>query len=225
MEGKKRGLLLLGGMIVGVFGVLFAIYFVYVNFIGTKEELVAYWEVFEDFLTKHTLWLFASIAVLPAFIIPVAPLLALAGVWGKTHGVGLALVYTSLAVVVNLTWTYWLASGPGRGLIEKILRRTKYGIPTPDRESVLEWALILRLVPGVPFIFTNYALGLIRMPFNRYFLVSTPILIVTAGGYVLTVAGMLGKEWGAFFLGLSIILVMLLLGRIVFRKYGRDKQV
>lgn len=223
MEGKKKGLLMLVGMIVGAFGSLAAVYLVYVNFIGTHEELLAYWEVFEDFLTQHTLWLFASIAVLPAFIIPVAPLLTLAGVWGKTHGVGAALVYTSLAVVVNLTWTYWLASGPGHGFIKKILGRTKYGIPTPDRESELEWALILRLVPGVPFIFTNYALGLIRMPFGRYFLVSTPILIVTAGGYVLTVAGMLGKQWGAFFLGLSIILVMLVVGRMVFRKYGSDK--
>ncbi len=225
MEGKKKGILMLVGMIVGAFSLLAAIYYVYVNFIGTHEELLAYWEVLEDFLTKHTLWLFVSIAVLPAFILPVAPLLTLAGVWGKTHGIGWALAYTSLAVVVNLTWTYWLASGPGHGLIKKVLGRTKFGIPTPDRESELEWALILRLVPGVPFIFTNYALGLIRMPFGRYFLVSTPILIVTAGGYVLTVTGMLGKQWGAFFLGLSIILVMLVVGRMALRKYGRDKQV
>ena len=63
------------------------------------------------------------------------------------------------------------------------------------------------------------------MPFSRYFLVSTPILIVTAGGYVLTVAGILGEQWGAFFLGLSVTVVMLLAGRIVFRKYGRNKQV
>jgi len=223
MEGKKKGLLLLGGMIVGAFAALAVAYFFYVNFIGTKEDLIGYWEVFEEFLTEHTWWLFASIAVLPAFILPVAPLLTLAGVWGKTHGVWLAVAYTSLSVVINLTWTYWLAAGPGRGVIKKILRRTKYGVPEPNRESELEWALILRLVPGVPFIFTNYALGLIRMPFSRYFIVSTPILIITTGGYVLTVTGMLGKQWGAFFLGLSIIVVMLMVGRMAFRKYGRDK--
>jgi len=225
MEGKKKGLFLLIGMIGGVFAVLAGMYFFYVNFIGTKDELIEYWYTFENLLTEHTFWLFASIAILPAFILPVAPLLTLAGVWGKVHGVWMAFGYTSLAVVVNLTWTYWLASGPGHSLIKKLLSRTKFGLPEPDRESELEWALILRLVPGVPFIFTNYALGLIRMPFSRYFLVSTPILIVTSGGYVLTVAGMLGEQWGAFFLGLSVTVVMLLVGRIVFRKYGRNKQV
>lgn len=224
MKGKKKGVLLLVVMIVGTFSLLAGAYFYYVEFVGTKEELLAYWEVFEKFLTKHSFWLFASIAVLPALILPVAPLLTLAGIWGKTHGVWLASAYASLAVVFNLTWTYWVAAGPGRGVITKILRRSKYGIPTPDRESELEWALILRLVPGVPFIFTNYALGLIRMPFWRYFFVSSIILVVTVGGYVLTVGGMLDKQWAAFFFGFSIIVIMMILGRIVIRRYGRDKQ-
>ena len=224
MEGKKKGLWLLGSMIVGTFGVLAGLYFYYVAFIGTKEELFAYWEAFEDFLTKHSVWLFVSIAVLPAFIVPVAPLLTLAGVWGERNGVGSAWAFASLAVIANLTWTYWLAAGPGHKLIERVLRRTKYGIPKPDRKSELGWALILRLVPGVPFIFTNYALGLIRMPFRRYFLVSAPILIVTVGGYILAVGGLLGKEWKVFFFGLSIILVMIVVGRMVSRKYGRGKQ-
>ena len=222
--GKKKGILLLVGMILGAFGLLAGTYFFYVEFIGTKEELIAYWEVFKTFLTKHTFWLFASIAILPAFILPVAPLLALAGVWGETNGVWLASAYASLAVIFNLIWTYWLAAGPGRGVITKVLQRTKYGIPKPDRDSELEWALILRLIPGVPFIFANYALGLIRMPFWRYFIVSSIILVITAGGYVLTIGGMLDKQWGAFYIGLSVVLIMMVLGRMVIRKHGRNKQ-
>lgn len=225
MEGKKRGLLLLGAMIVGTFGFLVGAYYYYVSFIGTKQELLGYWDVFREFLTEHSFWLFASIAVFPAFIIPVAPLLTLAGFWGETNGVWLAWGYASLAVIANLTWTYWLAAGPGHNLIKRMLRRTKYNIPQPDPGNELFMALILRLVPGVPFIFTNYVLGLIRMPFHRYFIVSAPILIITVGGYVLTVGGLLGKQWKIFCGGLSIILVMIVVGRLISRKHGRDKQV
>ena len=52
MEGKQRGLLLLVGMIVGAFAALAGAYCFYVNFIGTQEDLIGYWEIFEDFLTS-----------------------------------------------------------------------------------------------------------------------------------------------------------------------------
>jgi uncharacterized membrane protein YdjX (TVP38/TMEM64 family) len=226
MEGKKKGLWLLGGMIVGAFSVLGGAYLYYVNFMGTHDDLLGYWQSFQQFLTNNSFWLFAAIAILPAFIIPVAPLLTCAGIWGASeeNGIVWAWVWASVSVLVNLTFTYWLAAGPGRKLIRSILRRTKYDIPKPDRNSELGWALILRLVPGVPFIFTNYALGIIRMPFRRYMIVSAPILIVTVGGYVLAVGGGLGQQWTYFSLGLAIIVVMILVGRIVSRRYGHDQQ-
>ncbi|MFP6854206.1 MAG: VTT domain-containing protein [Opitutales bacterium] len=228
---KKKGLLLLILLVFAAFAFLAGLYYFYLNFIGTKEDLLEYWDVFRGFLTQNSFWLFASIAILPAFIVPVAPLLALAGIWGyETDNVWLAWAFASLAVIVNLTWTYCMAAGFGRNWIERILRRTKYAVPKPSSGNELFLALILRLVPGVPFIFTNYALGLIRMPFRRYFMVSAPILSVTVGGYVLTVGGAAGlanqTSFGAlrdFFLGLSIILGMIVVGRIVSRKYGRDQ--
>lgn len=228
---KKKGLLLLMLMVVAVFAFLAGLYFYYVNFIGSKQDLLEYWGVFRGFLTENSFWLFASIAILPAFVVPVAPLLALAGIWGdETDKLWLAWAFASLAVIVNLTWTYCMAAGFGRKWIERILRRTKYDVPKPSSGNELFLALILRLVPGVPFIFTNYALGLIRMPFRRYFLVSAPILIVTVGGYVLTVGGAVGladeSSFGAlrdFFLGISIILSMIVVGRIISRKYGSDQ--
>tara|TARA_B100000959_G_scaffold277304_1_gene333642 strand:- start:652 stop:1332 length:681 start_codon:yes stop_codon:yes gene_type:complete len=226
MEGKKKGLLLLSGVIAGALVVLAGACFYY------WEELSRAAMIVGDFLKEHTFLLFATIAVLPAFVVPVFPLLVVAGWWGEINDVWSAWIYTSCALIINLTWTYWLASGPGRNLIEKILRRTKYDIPKPDQGDELLMALILRLVPGVPFIFTNYALGLIRMPFWRYFMVSAPILIVTAGGYVLAVGGALGltketssRNLGYFFFGISIILAMIVVGRIVYRKYGSEKQV
>ena len=220
MAVRKKGLLTVIGLVIAAFVFLGVAYWLIVRMGGPEAEqwMEDSWETFRQFLLAHEFWLFAAIAVLPAFVLPVAPLLTLAGYWGKDEGVWLACGYSALAVIVNLSWTYWLATGPGRRIVEFILSHTKYEIPEPDKENELSWALILRLTPGVPFIFTNYALGLIGMPFLRYFLVSAPVLAVTAGGYVLIFAGIFGGGWKYFGMGLSVIVVLAVVARMVSRE-------
>jgi uncharacterized membrane protein YdjX (TVP38/TMEM64 family) len=203
--------------VICTFAVLGSLYYLLIFFGGpsAKESLLEAWITSERFLTENGFWLFGSIAILPGLILPVAPLLTLAGIWGGQNGAWLACLYSSIAVTINLTWTYWIAAGPGRNLIERLLSRTKYKIPTPDKGNELVWAIILRLTPGVPFIFTNYALGLIRMPFLRYFIVSTPVLVFTVGGYVLTFAGIFGGDWHYVWLGVSVVVIITLLGRLL----------
>lgn len=216
----KKNLLVVAGLVFSAFAILGLTYWLVLSIGGPEAEqwLFEHWKSFETFLLANGFWLFAAIAVLPALILPVAPLLTLAGIWGGEKGAWLACAYASLAVTVNLTWTYWIAAGPGRGLIERLLRRTKYEIPEPDKENEFAWALILRLTPGVPFIFTNYALGLVRMPFWRYFIISAPVLSITAGGYVLTFAGIFGGHWQYVWIGASGIAVITLIGRLLVKK-------
>ncbi len=207
------------------FACLFLAYWLIIQVGGEEAErwMVGTWEGFRDFLLSNGLWLFVAIAVLPAFICPVAPLLTLAGLWGKEEGVWLACGYSGLAVIANLSWTYWVAAGPGRKLIAWLLSRTKYEMPQPDKENEMAWALLLRFTPGVPFIFTNYALGLIRMPFWRYFLVSSPVLVVTAGGYVLAFAGIFGGGWKYLWMGVSVIVALAVVARMVAKKGGVEE--
>ena len=214
MKKKFLGVL---AFVICTFALLGCSYYLLIFFGGpaAKESLLEAWTIFEQFLLDNGFWLFSSIAILPGFVLPVAPLLTLAGIWGSEKGAWLACLYASIAVTINLTWTYWITAGPGRSLIERLLSRSKYKIPKPDKENELVWAIILRLTPGVPFIFTNYALGLIRMPFTRYFLVSTPVLVFTAGGYVLTFAGIFGGDWRYVWLGVSVVVVITLLGRLL----------
>ena len=222
----KKNLLVVFGLVLAAFAVLGLASWLIILIGGPEAEqlLLDAWKSFEAFLLANGIWLFVAIAVLPAFILPVAPLLTLAGIWGAKGGPWVACGYAVLAVTVNLTWTYWLAAGLGRGFIQRLLRRTKYEIPSPDKENEFAWALILRLTPGVPFIFTNYALGLIRMPFWRYFLISTPVLAVTVGGYVLTFAGIFGGGWQYVWMGVSIIVVITVLGKMVVKK-GRKTEI
>jgi len=214
---------LMGGVIL-IFTLLFLGYFLLLE-IGGEEFKVWFkhaWEIIKTTLIDHGPLLFLSIAVLPGLVLPVAPLLGLAGLWGGEHGPWLSCVYCTTALFINLSWTYWIARGPARKILERILSRSRFKLPDSSPVNMLEWALILRLTPGVPFIFTNYGLGLLRMPFLLYLLVSLPVLGFTACGYVLAFAGIFGGEWKYIWTGACIIAISLLLGRFAMKRKGAN---
>lgn len=219
-----RKLLWLTGGVLAVFALLFGIYFILLQIGGESARLRIedLWESTRNTLTHNGPLLFLAIAVLPGFILPVAPLLGLAGLWGGENGPWLSCLYCTLALFANLSWTYWLARGPARGLLGKLLKRTRFHLPESTPDNMLEWAIILRLTPGVPFIFSNYGLGLLRMPFTQYLLVSLPILSFTGCGYVLAFAGIFGGEWKYVWTGACIIGVTVLLGRFVLKRKGKS---
>lgn len=182
------------------------------------EIIEKYWQVFRNFLLLNGFWLFLSIAILPGFILPCAPLLLLAGIWGTEFGVVQACLYSVLALTINLIWTYWFAYGPGRKIVNKLLNKFKYKIPELPSRNLNQWALILRLTPGIPFIFTNYGLGLLKMPFMKYLYISTPIISITDCGFVLASAGIFGGSWKYIWSGISILIAMILVGRILSKR-------
>ncbi len=182
------------------------------------EIIENYWQLFRNFLLLNGFWLFVSIAILPGFILPCAPLLLLAGIWGTEFGVAQACLYSVLALTVNLIWTYWFAYGPGRKIVNRLLKIFKYEIPELPSQNLNQWAIILRLTPGIPFIFTNYGLGLLKMPFVKYILISTPIISITDCGFVLASAGIFGGSWKYIWGGISILIIMILVGRILSKR-------
>ncbi len=182
------------------------------------EIIENYWQLFRNFLLLNGFWLFVSIAILPGFILPCAPLLLLAGIWGTEFGVAQACLYSVLALTINLIWTYWFAYGPGRKIVNRLLKVFKYEIPELPSQNLNQWAIILRLTPGIPFIFTNYGLGLLKMPFVKYILISTPIISITDCGFVLASAGIFGGSWKYIWGGISILIIMILVGRILSKR-------
>ncbi len=182
------------------------------------EIIENYWQLFRNFLLLNGFWLFVSIAILPGFILPCAPLLLLAGIWGTEFGVAQACLYSVLALTINLIWTYWFAYGPGRKIVNRLLKVFKYEIPELPSQNLNQWAIILRLTPGIPFIFTNYGLGLLKMPFVKYMLISTPIISITDCGFVLASAGIFGGSWKYIWGGISILIIMILVGRILSKR-------
>ena len=228
MEISGKKLLHFGLLVLSLLGIIVILWYSFIGIFGEEGEkmLGKQWVVFEGFVLANGFWLFCAIAVLPAFILPVSPLLILAGKWGGEHSPWLACLYSVLALAVNLGWTYWFARKPGKKLVKWVLSKTKHKLPDEQPENLFQWALILRLTPGVPFIFTNYILGILKMPFRSYLLISLPILSLTSCGYVLIFAGFFGGEkveesaerWAYALGGVGLVVAMTLLGRIILKK-------
>ena len=68
----------------------------------------------------------------------------------------------------------------------------------------------------VPFIFTNYTLGLLGMTFTHYLAISFPVLTFTACGYVLAFAGIFGENEVPLD-GVCVIIITILLGRFALK--------
>mgnify|MGYP001182661060 FL=1 len=213
---QSKSIFLLICSILGLFAFLFLFYYLLVLIGGEnlKNELTQWWITSKGILLENAFFLFLSIAVLPGFILPVAPLLTLAGLWAEQHGAWTACMYCIVSLTINLSWTYWIARGPARALLIRLLHKTKFNLPSSPPSNLFQWALILRLTPGVPFIFSNYGLGVLQMPFISYLLISVPIIGITACGYVLTFAGIFTGNWSYIWFGICLIAIMIIAGRI-----------
>jgi len=214
IKNKFVALIILVCLLISILGIIYA----GIYWIGGEEAILylnKLWDIFKTFLLNNGFWLFVSLAILPGFILPCAPLLILAGIWGTESGIAYACLYSALALIINLIWTYWFAYGPGSKLVNKIFKKFGHQIPELPSKNLIQWATILRLTPGVPFIFSNYILGLLKMPFFKYLLVSVPIITITDCGFILASAGIFGGGWKYIWGGISLLIVIIVAGRLL----------
>lgn len=129
---------------------------------------------------------FAAQAVLPAVGAPQTAFSLTAGsLFGAQLGMPLVVVLSTLALTVNMALTYWLASRLLHPVLEKLFIRLGYKLPTVASGSATDLIVLLRVTPGVPFPVQNYLLGLARVPFGRYLLVSCLIAVPLNTAFVL----------------------------------------
>ena len=184
--------------------------------------LKAGWLRAEAFLRERPWWLFAGLVILPGLPVPTSALLVLAGtVWSDRPVAACAICL--VAIALNMSWTYWLAARPGRGLVEKLLAAGTLRVPELPRGNHLRLLLVLRLTPGVPLFFQNYLLGFFRVPFALYLPVSLACSGLIACGIVLSGAGVAGGNFMPAITGAGLIVVGLLLVQWVRAKMLRGK--
>ena len=126
---------------------------------------------------------FCAMAILPGLGFPLSAFLAVAGpVFGPTLGVGVVVLCAVTAVVANVALFYWVAARGLRPLALWFVHRVGYRLPEFPARAAWSAILLLRIVPGTPFFLQTLMLGLARVPFGAYMLVSTlvPSAYITA---------------------------------------------
>ncbi|HWA88322.1 MAG TPA: VTT domain-containing protein [Opitutus sp.] len=131
-------------------------------------------QVIETCRAAGPLVFFSAMALLPLAGFPLAPFTLTAGpVFGPALGLGAVVLWSFVAVTVNVALSYWIATSALRPAISSLLRRLGWELPRVDSRSAWLLALVVRIVPGPPFFLQSYLLGLARVPFRVYLIVST----------------------------------------------------
>ncbi len=153
---------------------------------------------------------FLAEAVLPGVGAPVMPFHFTAGpAFGEQLGMPLVVVLSCAALTVNMLVTYWLARWALRPVLERLLLRFGYKLPALAAGDLTDLTIVLRVTPGSPFVVQNYLLGLARVPFGRYVLVSCVVIWTYTAGFVLFGDALLhGKGKMAMLAGSVLVLAI-----------------
>ena len=154
------------------------------------------------------IWVVAAISFLPLFGVPVIPLLVIAGL---RFGPLLGSVVACGSLVLNLSCGYWLAARWLRCPLEKFLLQRGHKIPEIAPEDEIKFILLCRLAPGLPLTFQNYMLGGARVRFGRYLLVSLPIQLSSAVGFVIFGNSLAHSSVWKMLVAASLVAALLLL--------------
>lgn len=155
---------------------------------------------------------FTAMAVLPVFGFPLSPFTFAAGpVFGPTMGAGPVVLCAILATVVNVALSYWVAARALRPLMERLMTWLGYELPQMPAGTAWEAALLVRIVPGTPFFLQSYLLGLARVPFGIYMVVSSLVPAAYIVGTILAGDALMRKDPGALAVG-GVVFVLAAVG-------------
>lgn len=119
---------------------------------------------------------FVAMAVLPFFGIPLSPFVLSAGaLFAPTLGAWTVIACGMAVMAFNIAVSYWFAAVALRPWMERLVAWLGYRIPQVPADGAWQFTLLLRVVPGVPFFVQNYLLGLARVPFGSFLLISLAV--------------------------------------------------
>ena len=161
-------------------------------------------------------WLFFSAyIILPCMGSPISPFYLIAP---GIYGLQFCLMAFGLAILASISLGFWVATGVLRPVVEKLISRTRFTIPAVRPCEHMKLAVILRITPGIPFFIQNCLLGLSGIPFRVYFIVSWPIQMAWALGFLF-----LGKSAFEGRLGLAVFGGGLIIALVLVTKIARDR--
>jgi uncharacterized membrane protein YdjX (TVP38/TMEM64 family) len=138
---------------------------------------------------------FAALAILPAVGFPLSAFIVASGpVFGPTLGVWHVVAYATLGIASNVTLSYMIGAHAVRPFAARLAARAGYSLPDIQAERAWKITLLLRIVPGMPFFFQSYILGVARVSFGPYLLISLLVQFVYLVSVVLFGSGLLNGD-------------------------------
>jgi uncharacterized membrane protein YdjX (TVP38/TMEM64 family) len=179
------------------------------------STLTHWWLLFIQMVqAAHPAWLFFGMVFLPLSGLPASPLWISAGIRLGTLG-GAALCAASL--LLNLSLGYWLARAWLREPLTRLLARRHHRLPSLGGAGETELILLLRITPGVPLCVQNYVLGLAKVAFGPYLLISWPIQFGYALAFVWFGNSLAGSNAWRILSAVAAVLAVALATRVLRR--------
>lgn len=176
------------------------------------------WQGIKVYLSTHGLQLFAALCFLPTFGFPITPFFILAGgIWGVYWG----LVWSFFGLMINLSFSYFVY----RYVLNRFLRRLLFKRFENFNLNGLKlngWmvALIVQVIPTIPYCAQNYILSWFRsVQFLQFFVISLWVQFFWAYAFVLG-----GDAWSQGNAGLWAIGLIALLTILTYSFYKRLKK-
>ncbi len=120
---------------------------------------------------------FALLAVLPLFGVPVSALFVATG---AKFGPGWGMVVTAGAIAFHLLASWWIAHSWLKRPLKALLRKFGRQQPEVPRGEYVSVCLFIALVPGASYTLKNYLLVLANIPGRPYFWTLLPAHLVHA---------------------------------------------
>lgn len=216
---NKRALLLKLAAVVVVLGVAAVLVARGVDLKGLVQQALA------TVQQAGPLVFFGAMALLPAVGAPLSPFSLTAGsIFGAQLGMPLVIACALAAITINIVFTYYLARYAFRPLLEKIVTRLGYKLPEVEAGDAADLVVILRVTPGVPFPAQNYLLGLARVPFVKYAVISCAIQWAFNAAFILFGDALLHGKGKLAIIGFSALLALTAGTHLVRKHYERRKK-
>lgn len=167
----------------------------------------------------HPALFFLALAIGPLVFAPVSIFYLTAGVYGLPMGI--ALVWSAIAV--NMALAHWLANGMMRPVLERWISRTRYRLPVVKDEDAVNITLIARFAPGLPLCIQSYLLGLARVKFWPYIIVSCAVQWVMSAGMIMLGDSLFKGKGKMALVAMSIIVVVSLGVSLLRKRYGKSQ--
>jgi uncharacterized membrane protein YdjX (TVP38/TMEM64 family) len=162
---------------------------------------------------KGPLPFFAAMALLPVVGFPMSAFTLVAGpVFGPTMGVAAVVGCGILAITANVAFSYWISAHALRPVVSRFVQWIGYPLPEIQPRSAWTAIVVIRVVPITPFCLQSILLGLARVPFGPYMLVS--VLVPSAYATAMIVLGdglMRGDRWAMAGAGVLFVIVGVIL--------------